>query len=79
MIFTFPQNLGFFEIIIGLFLFYWIVRNQNIKHKNNDIIKLKKEYSNSPNKIFDLKDYPSLTYKDLVEHFGKDEVNLIKG
>lgn len=39
---------------------------------------LEKEYSNNPDKIFDLKDYPSLTYADLVNHFGKGEINLIK-
>ena len=78
MIFTFPQNLGLFEIIIGVLLFYWLVKNPNIKAKKNDLEKIKKDYNNSPDKVFDLKDYPSLNYSDLVNYFGKNEINLIK-
>ena len=51
----------------------------NLRQIENVLKQIERDYKNNPNKIFDLKDYPSLTYADLVNHFGKDEVNLIKG
>ena len=78
MIFTFPQNLGFFGILIGVLLFYWIVKDPNIKAKKNDLKRLEQDYNSNPEKVFDLKDYPSLNYSDLVNYFGKNEINLIK-
>ena len=60
-------------------LFIGFYNGFKTKRKENILKQIERDYKNNPNKIFDLKDYPSLTYADLVNHFGKDEVNLIKG
>lgn len=71
---------GFFGVLCGVIGFWFLFTLWGHGGRvMKDLKRLEQDYKNNPDKIFDLKDYPSLTYKDLVEHFGKDEVNLIKG